>query len=79
MGMGDLPGARQLFRETIEQFPHSEEAFKARYKLAVIELLEGDEAAAQRRFQAIIDRSHNILIGEAAAMSDMLRRRAQDE
>ncbi|MCS7468469.1 tetratricopeptide repeat protein [Stieleria sp. ICT_E10.1] len=78
LGAGDLPQARQLFQQTIDRFPESDEADKARYKLAFVELLDGNTRQAERQFQDIVDHSSSIYLAEATAVRAMLdRQRAE--
>ncbi|QDV47125.1 Outer membrane protein assembly factor BamD [Stieleria neptunia] len=78
LGAGDLPQARQLFQQTIDRFPKSDEADKARYKLAFIELLDGNTQQAEQQFQDIVNQSRSIYIAEAHAVRAMLdRQRAE--
>ncbi len=78
LGGGDLPQARQLFQQTIDQFPQSDEADKARYKLAFIELVDGNTRQAEQQFQDIVKQSRSIYLAEATAMQAMLdRQRAE--
>ena len=72
IGLGDLNQAATLFQETIRLYPDSEEAHKSRYKLAVIKQLQGDQVAARKAFQDVIDRSAGTLVPEANAMLRML-------
>ena len=78
LGAGDLERAASLFQETIDQFPGSEEADKARFKLALISLLQNDVPAAKQRFQQIVDRSDSVYVPEAIAMLAMLKRQANE-
>ncbi|WP_372896975.1 tol-pal system YbgF family protein [Stieleria sp.] len=78
LGAGDLPQSRQLFQQTIDQFPQSDEADKARYKLAFIELLDGNTQQAEQQFQVIVKQSRSIYLAEATAVRAMLdRQRAE--
>ncbi|MDV6032155.1 MAG: tetratricopeptide repeat protein [Phycisphaera sp. RhM] len=74
LGAGDLPQARQLFQQTIDRFPQSDEAGKARYKLAFIELIDGNTQQAEQQFQDIVKQSRSIYLAEATAMRAMLDR-----
>lgn len=68
MGLNDLPEAKRLFQQTIDQFPKSDEAGKARYKLAVIAMMLGDDADALERFEQLADQGQSVLAPEATAM-----------
>ncbi|QDV88218.1 tetratricopeptide repeat protein [Planctomycetes bacterium TBK1r] len=72
LGAGDLPQARQLFQQTIDQFPESDEADKARYKLAFIELIDGNNQQAEQQLQDIVKQSRSIYLAEATAVRAML-------
>ena len=48
MGLGKFDDSRKRFEQTIQQYRDSEEAHKARYKLAVLSLIEGDREDARR-------------------------------
>lgn len=75
LGAGELDEARRLFQDTIDRFPKSEEADKARFKIALIDFLRSDLPAAEQGFQTIVDQSGSIYAAEANAMLDMLRQR----
>lgn len=72
IGEEDLGGAEQWFGQTIEKFPESQEAHKARYKLAMIAVWNGEFEAGRRKFQQLADRPAGTLAPEARAMAQFL-------
>ena len=76
LGLNDFAAAREWFERTISEYGHSEEAHKARYKLAMISLMQGEMHDARRRFQELVDRPSGTLVPEATAMLQYLDRQA---
>ena len=72
LGLGDFDLATAHFLATIKKYPQSEEAHKAKYKLAVLEMLNGNREQAVRQFQEIADNPDGTLVAEAAAMARWL-------
>ena len=68
IGMGKLETARLMFMETIEMHPDSDEAKKSRYKLAMIDLWQGNIKAAKDRLYQENQILDNPLAPESNAM-----------
>ncbi|MFC1744962.1 tol-pal system YbgF family protein [Candidatus Riflebacteria bacterium] len=73
LGMGDLVKAEQQFQKTIRDFPASLESHKSHYKIALIKLLHGNFAAAEKDFTALAERKNGPLTAEAIAMKTFLQ------
>lgn len=73
LGMNDPGSARVEFESVIQRFPDSVEAHKSRYKLAMIDLWEGNRERALQRFQAMAEKPDGPLAPEASAMVRYLR------
>jgi len=72
LGRGDLAAARQAFETVIRVYPDSLEAHKSRYKIALVDLCEGREDDARKRFRELADHPDGPLAPEAAAMTAFL-------
>lgn len=72
LGLGQWDEAAAAFTLTIERYPQSLEAHKARYKLAVVALLRGDTADARDRFAAMARSPDGPLAPEAKAAAEFL-------
>ncbi len=68
MGLGEMDLARTAFSDTRRGFPESLEAHKARYKVALIDLLEGRVDQAIQGFSSMADNPDGPLAPEAKAM-----------
>ena len=68
IGLGEMDLARAAFNDTRRGFPESLEAHKARYKLALIDLLEGRVDKAIQGFSSLADNPDGPLAPEARAM-----------
>ena len=68
IGLGEMDLARAAFNDTRRGFPESLEAHKARYKLALIDLLEGHVDQAIQGFSSLADNPDGPLAPEAKAM-----------
>lgn len=76
LARGDFEQARAALETCVRDFPDSLEAHKCRYKLAVLDLLEGDPAAARLRFEDLRSHPDGPLAAEAAAFARFLGDRA---
>ncbi len=72
IALGRFAEARAAFDACISEFPESLEAHKSRYKLALLDLLEGDLDTARRRFEELRSHPDGPLAGEAAAFARYL-------
>ena len=81
LGQSHFDESKKWFNRTIQRFPNSEEAHKAKFKLAVIEMLEGNLAEAERQFATLAKQSDGPYVPEAQAYSRFLlaQRRLQNE
>ena len=77
MGLSDTEAAQLGFQDVIKQFPASEEARKAEFKLAMIEFLGGNEEEAHRQFSAIEQAANGPYTPEAAAWVKYLADKAK--
>lgn len=75
LALGHVGEARDAFQATIRRYPDSLEAHKSRYKLALIDLIEGDEPGALESFRAMSERPDGPLAAEATAMTRYLAER----
>lgn len=75
MGKLDLDAATTAFQKTIDDHAGSLEAHKARYKLAQILLLQGDEKGALAAFEKIVAKQDSPLVPEATAYADHLEKK----
>lgn len=53
LGLGDYAAAKQWFNHVIEQHPATEEAHKAKFKLAMLSVLQGDREDARQRLESL--------------------------
>lgn len=72
LALGDVAEARAAWEQTRQDFPTSVEAHKCRYKLAMLDMLSGDDEAAAAAFRAMGDAPDGPLAAEATAMADFL-------
>ena len=68
LGRGEFELARAAFTETAERYPETLEAHKCRYKLCLLDLLEGDRASAAAGFRALAEDPDGSLAPEADAL-----------
>lgn len=73
IGEGDFAAATQFFNQTIKLHPKSEEAHKARYKVAFVKLLTGERTGAMKAFESLRHDSPGTLVPEAVAFAKLLR------
>ena len=76
LGQGDLQAATLWFQRTTERFPRTEEAHKALYKLALIDILQGNHESAMERLQSLVDRPAGPYVPEATAYLAFLKQDA---
>jgi TolA-binding protein len=72
LGRSRFDESKKWFNRTIQRFPESEEAHKAKFKLAVIELLSGNLADAEQQFETLATQSEGPYVPEAQAFSRFL-------
>ncbi|MEZ6138531.1 MAG: tetratricopeptide repeat protein [Pirellulaceae bacterium] len=75
LGSGDLEAAETWFSKTTERFPDSEEAHKAKFKLALVSLLRQNEDDARARFEALAADADGPYTPEATALARFLAQR----
>lgn len=75
IGQGKFDEGTKAFRQVIEKYPKSLEAHKSRYKLALVDMLAGREAEANKEFADLAARKDGPLTPEATAMSRWLDER----
>lgn len=73
LGRHRTEAAQAGFKNVIHQFPNSEEAKKAEFKLAMIEFLNGNHGIAETRFQAITKAANGPYTPEAAAWEEYFK------
>ncbi|MEM0967289.1 MAG: hypothetical protein AAGJ81_14175 [Verrucomicrobiota bacterium] len=79
LGLGDLPAARIAFENCRELYPNTNEAEKSSYKLAFIDLLEGNENRALEILRDLAANPRGTLSPEAAALAGFLESKAGDQ
>lgn len=72
LGKGDFTASERWFEKTIQQFPATEEAHKAKYKIAIVKLLTGDAVDAESRFESLAQEADGPYTPEAVAMAKYL-------
>ena len=77
MGLGRFDMARQAFETTVREFPDTLEGHKSKYKLALLDYLEGRIDEARRKFKSLADHPDGPLAPEAQAMAEFLGRPAE--
>jgi TolA-binding protein len=73
IGLNRTDKAKEIFNTILRDYPDSLEAHKARYKLAFMEYLEGNEAAALKGFESLAAGPDGPLCAEAAFFRDSIR------
>jgi len=73
LALEDHAAARQAFDATIKDYPDSLEAHKCRYKLGLLDLLEGKDDEALVRFEALANQPDGPLAAEALAWTRHLK------
>jgi TolA-binding protein len=72
LGLGDWNAAETWFQNTIDKYPQTEEAHKARFKIALAKMLQGETADAQRRFAELAEQREGPYTPEAVALARFL-------
>lgn len=77
LGLGQHDRAREAWELTRRDYAATLEGHKARYKLALLSMLEGDPETARAAFQAMADQPDGPLAPEAGALAHYLTRQAE--
>lgn len=72
LGLGDFTSARETFERIQVSFPASLEAHKSRYKLAMLDLVEGNRERALSIFRDLANQPDGPLAPEAKMMAEFL-------
>lgn len=72
LGQGELALSQRWFERTRDRFPQTEEAHKAKFKLAMIELLRDEPRRAFEQFRQLAQAADGPYTPEAAAWSRFL-------
>lgn len=72
LGQGHFKLAREAFAETAERYPDTLEGHKCRYKLALLDLLEGRTGEAAEGFRRLAEQPDGPLAPEATALGQYL-------
>jgi TolA-binding protein len=78
-GLEDFDNAQLWFSRTIERFPKSEEAHKARFKLAMVDLLCDDTDSAKQKLARLLEAANGPYVPEARAFLTYLERFPEDQ
>ena len=73
LALGNFENARTAWQGVKSRHPNSLEGHKVRYKLAVLNMLEGKRAQAIQQFEAMATTPDGPLAAEAKAMARALR------
>ena len=75
LALGDIDTAYKAFETTSKDYPSTLESHKCRYKMALVNMLRGDDAEAIEQFGQLADNPDGPLAPEAKAMRDYLQNR----
>lgn len=68
VGLGDLDRAKLAFEATLAGYPTTQEGKKSRYKLAMIDLWQGNSKKAVQRLEVLAENPDGPLAPESRAM-----------